>query len=170
MESNLVERARGGDRGAFARLVEPRWDRLVRRARSVVGEGEAEDAVQDGLVLAWGKLGSLAKPQAFAAWLDRVVLRCCLRRVRRRPLLVPIAEVPEPSHTGNPGAAVDVARALAALAPQQRAVMHLTVVEGMSDGEIATLMGIAAASVRAHRRRAREKLARIFEPACAHGS
>jgi DNA-directed RNA polymerase specialized sigma24 family protein len=36
--------------------------------------------------------------------------------------------------------------------------MHLTVIEGCSDAEIGALMGIAAASVRSHRRRARQRL------------
>ena len=43
----------------------------------------------------------------------------------------------------------------------QRAVLHLTVVEGMSDREIADALGIAAASVRAHRRRARARVERL---------
>lgn len=37
--------------------------------------------------------------------------------------------------------------------------MHLTVVEGMTDSEIATMLGISAASVRVHRHRARGRLA-----------
>lgn len=40
--------------------------------------------------------------------------------------------------------------------------MHLTVVEGMTDSEIAPLLGIVPSSVRAHRRRARERLARHY--------
>jgi DNA-directed RNA polymerase specialized sigma24 family protein len=40
--------------------------------------------------------------------------------------------------------------------------MHLTVVEGMSDSEIGEAMGIDAASVRSHRRRAREALRRLL--------
>jgi DNA-binding CsgD family transcriptional regulator len=39
--------------------------------------------------------------------------------------------------------------------------MHLTVVEGMTDSEIAGILGIAASSVRGHRRRARGRLERL---------
>lgn len=159
-ESELVRRAGRGDQGAFGCLVEGHWVRLVSMARSVVGEAEAEDAVQDGLMVAWRKLPGLAEPAAFAGWLSRVVLRLCLRRARSRRWLVPLESAPEPRLEENPVAGIDVGRLLAILAPRQRAVMHLTVVEGMSDGEIAPLLGITPASVRAHRRRARERLER----------
>ena len=39
-------------RELFAGLVEAHWDRLVRLARSVVGDLEAEDAAQEGLIAA----------------------------------------------------------------------------------------------------------------------
>jgi DNA-directed RNA polymerase specialized sigma24 family protein len=47
--------------------------------------------------------------------------------------------------------------------------MHLTVVEGMSDSEIGTVMGIDAASVRSHRRRARERLRQVLAGPAAGG-
>jgi len=158
-ESELVRQARLGDHGAFGQLVERHWARLVRLARSVVGEAEAEDAVQDGLIRAWRKLPQLAKPMAFGAWVSRVVVRVCLKRARPRSAnFVPLENSPEPHSTPNPGAEMDMGRLLSSLAPRQRAVMHLTVVEGMTDSEIASLLGIAASSVRAHRHRARVRL------------
>lgn len=166
-ESELVRRASQGDQVAFGVLVEYHWARLVRLARSVVGESEAEDAVQDGLLRAWRKLPQLAEPMAFGGWLSRVVVRVCLRRARSRRLnLVALDAFPEPQSSSNPGAGIDAARLLASLPPKQRAVMHLTVVEGMTDSEIAPLLGIAVSSVRAHRRRARER----FERRVSQGS
>lgn len=158
----LVECARGGDRGAYGRLVESHWAALVRLARSVAGEAEAEDAVQEALIAAWGKLASLREPARFGAWVRRLVVHRCLRRTRRRWLLAPLDEAPEPHTAGDPDGEIDVERTLARLAPRQRAVMHLTVIEGMSDREIGEVMGLAPASVRAHRRRAREKLGRLL--------
>ena len=160
-ESELVRRASQGDHGAFGQLVENHWTRLVRLARSVVGEADAEDAVQDGLIRAWRKLPQLVEPAAFGGWVSRVVVRVCLKRARSRKAgFVPLENSPEPRSNPNPGAGMDVARLLASLPPKQRVVMHLTVVEGMTDSEIGPLLGIAASSVRAHRRRARERLER----------
>jgi len=127
----------------------------------VVGETDAEDAVQDGLIRAWRKLPQLAEPAAFGGWVSRVVVRVSLRRARSQSAgLVSLDTLPEPQSSSNPGAGIDIARLLASLPPKQRAVMHLTVVEGMTDSEIAPLLGIAVSSVRAHRRRARERFER----------
>lgn len=161
-EPFLVRLAATGDRSAFARLTEAHWARLVRLARSVVGEAEAEDAAQDALIRAWLALPALHRPEAFTPWLTRVLLRGCFRERRRRPETVPLTEAPEPTADAAPGTGLDVERLLAALAPRQRAVMHLTAVEGMSDGEIGDLLEIAPASVRSHRRRAREALSRLL--------
>lgn len=162
-ESELVRRATQGDAAAFGQLVERHWARLVRLARSVVGETDAEDVVQDGLLRAWRKLSQLTEPSAFGGWVSRVVIRLCLRRARsRRTTLSSLDASPEPQTRSNPEAAIDVGRLLASLPPKQRAVMHLTVVEGMTDSEIAPLLGIVPSSVRAHRRRARERLARHY--------
>jgi RNA polymerase sigma-70 factor (ECF subfamily) len=164
-EPFLVRRALRGDRGAFSDLVAGHWTPLVRLARSVVGDADAEDAVQDALVAAWRRLSSLRRPSAFSPWLSRVVVRVCFKRVRQRRPWLPLDDAPEPLAVTDPGGAVDVERLLAALAPRQRAVMHLTVVEGMSDSEIAAVLDISAAGVRAHRRRARESLGHLLNGA-----
>jgi RNA polymerase sigma-70 factor (ECF subfamily) len=160
---DLVRAARAGNREAFGLLVERSWDRLVRMARSVVGELEAEDAVQDGLVVAWGRLGDLADPDRFDAWVGRIVFRRCLRSARRQRGRVSLEGVQEPSVAGDPAASIGAYQLLSRLPPRQRAVLHLTVVEGMTDAEIAPLLGITPASVRSHRRRARESLTRLFQ-------
>jgi RNA polymerase sigma-70 factor (ECF subfamily) len=159
---DLVGAAREGDREAFGVLVERAWNRLVRLARSVIGELEAEDAVQEALVVAWGRLASLADPERFDAWVSRIVFRRCLRVNRRRLARVPLEALPEPRHPSDPEVGLAAWQLLERLAPRQRAVLHLTVVEGMTDAEIASLLAITPASVRAHRRRARESVARML--------
>jgi RNA polymerase sigma-70 factor (ECF subfamily) len=161
-ERRLVLEARAGSREAFGGLVRHHWDRLVRLARSVVGEATAEDVVQEGLLVGWRKLPGLATPDAFGPWITQIVYRRCLRTLKRQGT-VPIVEgSAEPSEAARSEDAVWVEQLLAALAPRQRAVLHLTVVEGRTDREIAGLLGIAAASVRAHRRRGRARLERLI--------
>ena len=48
-ESALVKQATLGDQGAFGELVERHWARLVRLARSVVGESEAVRSWEDSM-------------------------------------------------------------------------------------------------------------------------
>jgi RNA polymerase sigma-70 factor (ECF subfamily) len=131
----------------------------------VTGDAAAEDAVQEGMVSAWRRIHTLESAEAFPAWLTRIVFRNSLRHSRRRRSSVfgfgdentePAAPV------GDPDEGIWAAQLLAALPPRQRAVLHLTVVEGRTDSEISVQLGIRPASVRAHRRRAREKLGRMM--------
>ena len=170
-DAGLVRRAQRGDPDAFSSLVERHWGRLVPFARSVVGDAEAEDAVQDALVVAWGRLGDLAEPAAFRAWVLRILGRLCFRRARFRRRFLSLVGLPDRSDpaTESVGQAFEVERILRKLAPRQRAVMHLTVVEGMSDSEIGTVMGIDAASVRSHRRRAKGRLQQVLAGTSAGG-
>jgi DNA-directed RNA polymerase specialized sigma24 family protein len=77
---------------------------------------------------------------------------------------VPIEEIAGSGSVGGDREnALDAERLLAALPPRQRAVMHLTVIEGLTDSEIGDVMKLRPGSVRAHRRRAREFLSRRIE-------
>jgi RNA polymerase sigma factor (sigma-70 family) len=152
-------------RELFAGLVEAHWDRLVGLARSVVGDLEAEDAAQEGLIAAWQSLAQLRDVSRFGPWVTRIVFRRCLRRTRSLRRRVPLESAPVAAHSPDPADRIAVWQVLARLAPRQRAVLHLTVVEGMNDREIADALGIAAASVRAHRRRARAGVERLVKVA-----
>ncbi|MEM1181588.1 MAG: sigma-70 family RNA polymerase sigma factor [Acidobacteriota bacterium] len=164
-ETPLVERAASGDRGAYSVLVESHWARLVGLARTVVGDATAEDVVQDALVVAWDRLASLRDIESFSPWLTRIVMRRCLHRRRSWRDWLPLSAAVEPSARPDLDSGLDLERCLRGLAPRQRAVMALSVVEGQSDGEIAEILDITAASVRSHRRRARERLRRTMADA-----
>jgi RNA polymerase sigma-70 factor (ECF subfamily) len=166
-DTSLVLRAQDGDVGAFASLVERHWPAMVRFARSIAGEGECEDCVQDAMIAAWSNITTLRQPHAFAGWLLRIVARRSFRRARRNSRWVSLARAGNPSspNAGRDTGMVDVEQVLSRLAPRQRAVMHLTVIEEMTDSEIALALGITPASVRSHRRRAREMLNRVLTAA-----
>ncbi|MGA2264574.1 MAG: TonB family protein [Acidobacteriota bacterium] len=134
----LILRAQQRDVAAFSALVERWWVYLVRFARSVVGEADAEDVVQDGLLTVWDKLPALRVPEAFPAWTVRIISRACFRRARLQRKMVPLSEAvwASDSRSARRIEAIDVERVLSALPPRQRAVMHLTVIEEMTDSQI----------------------------------
>ncbi len=171
--AEMVLRAQAGDADAFGELVEELWAPLVGLARAVLaGDAEAEDVVQDALVVAWRRLPSLRDAARFPAWVRRIVVRRCLRHLRRRAAH-PTAELsavdpgrarrPAPATAPASDAAIDVARLLGALPPRQRAVLYLTAVEGRTDREIAALLGILPPTVRVHRLRAARRLRGLLE-------
>jgi RNA polymerase sigma-70 factor, ECF subfamily len=161
--TDLVLAAQGGDRGAFASLVGSHWAMLVRLARSVVGESEAEDLAQEALIVAWRKLGGLSDPTRFPSWVTRIVFRRSLRRARRRRGEVAIEALGDPGRASDTESSLYVWQVLSRLAPRQRAVLHLTVVEGMVDREIGAALGISASSVRVHRMRARARVGELMK-------
>jgi RNA polymerase sigma factor (sigma-70 family) len=106
----------------------------------------------------------LREPEAFGFWLQRIVLRHCLHEARKLKPWISLDTLTEPPKVAatNPYA-LEIEQVLTHLAPQQRAVMHLTVVEGMTDSEIGAVLNLRPSSVRSHRRRARESLSRWLE-------
>ena len=150
-----------GDREAFSDLAATHWRRLLALARSIVADLEAEDVVQDALIKAWKKLGSLREPSAFPAWLTRIVANTAVARARRRRFFEPIDGVAVAALEAPVDLRIDVGKLLRGLAPRQRAVLHLTEVEGYSDREIGEALGISSSSVRVHRLRARRRLAKF---------
>lgn len=154
-----VAAARSGDQQAFGRLIEARWPRLVRLARSIAGDADAEDVAQDACVTCWRKLSQLADPARFDNWLMRIVFTRAVRRARWHRLRSLVMWDPQVvGLSSRTESDLFVEQILSRLPPRQRAVLHLTVVEGMTDSEIAATLGIRAGSVRAHRRRARERI------------
>jgi RNA polymerase sigma-70 factor (ECF subfamily) len=160
-ESHLVQRAIDGDREAFSDLAAAHWRRLLALARTIVADLEAEDVVQDGLIKAWRKLGSLRDPEAFCAWLTRIVANTAIAKARRRRYFEPIDGVAVAAAEDGIENRIDIGRLLFKLAPKQRAVLHLTTIEGFSDREIGDILGIASSSVRVHRLRARRRMAEL---------
>ncbi len=160
--------ARNGDQQAFGRLIESRWARLVRLARSIVGDLDAEDVAQDGCISCWRHLSQLAEADKFDNWLMRIVYRAAVHRARWQRVRAAVLLEPgwmsalgrDPSAEAGTAPEWDflVWQVLSRLPARQRAVLHLTIVEGMSDSEIAAALGIRAGSVRAHRRRARQQV------------
>ncbi|MCL4814268.1 MAG: sigma-70 family RNA polymerase sigma factor [Vicinamibacteraceae bacterium] len=161
--ARVVREAQAGSTDAFGLATTQCWNGLVRFARSVVGEADAEDAVQDALLSAWRGLGSLDDAAKFPQWMTTIVFHRCLRMRRFWRLQVALDGVGERGASQDPAPDLDVAALLARLPPRQRAVLHLTLVEGMTDTEIGRVLQMAPGSVRAQRRRARARLARVLE-------
>jgi hypothetical protein len=66
MSADLVERARGGDSGAFAELIGPHAAELRAHCYRMLGSlADADDALQDALLAAWqGLADSAATPRS----------------------------------------------------------------------------------------------------------
>jgi RNA polymerase sigma-70 factor (ECF subfamily) len=126
--------------------------RLFGIAHAILGDaGEAEDAVQESLVLAWRRWDSLRDEAARGAWLTRICVNHCIRRrglLRRlHPLGLPHGHAAPPAPAD---AATIIGSAFDRLSVRQRAVLTLHYHHGYSLDECAALMRCRPGTVRSH--------------------
>ena len=97
MDRVLVERARRGDRDAFASLVHQVSDRLYTVALRILRDtGLAEDALRNALVMAWRQIPHLRDPERFDAWIHRALVNSCYVEARRsRRWIVNVRALPD---------------------------------------------------------------------------
>jgi len=107
MSAELLQRARAGDRDAFAALVEPHRAELQVHCYRMLGSlQDAEDAVQESLLAAWVGLAGFEERSSIRTWLYRIATNRCLNALRtfsRRPVTAaPLpGPAPEPSRMGE---------------------------------------------------------------------
>ena len=169
MRRELVEKARAGDRDAFATLAAESIGRLFNVARLMLGDRDlADDAVQETLVLAWRDLKGLRDPDGFDAWLHRVLVRSVYREARRerrrtsRTSPVEAAEV-EPGTPDDLEHRDQLERGFRQLRPEHRAVLVLHHYLGFSDQEAATVLCVPAGTVKSRLNRATSALRAALE-------
>lgn len=168
----LAVRAADGDVDAFEVLAR-RHQRLMRAYawRLTSSDADADDAVQNALVLAWQRLPTLREPAAVRGWLMRVVGRCATDMVRRRHPMDDIDVVSEPAtadlqpddRAELSGALGSLAEALETLPPTQRVCWVLREMGGESYRDIAEQLGTNVSTVRGALARARATLTTAME-------
>jgi len=163
-DDELARLAREGRAGAFEELVRRHRARVYRVALRMLGNRtDAEDATQDAFLKAWRALPRFRGESSFATWMYRVVVNQCLSSDRgRRPVVfLPDQVDPAPGpddHTEGRARLAAFYRALATVTPEQRTVVVLRELEGLSYDEIAAVLDISVAAVKGRLHRARLEL------------
>ena len=170
-DSALVDRARSGDKNAFAELVKATQSDVYTLAYRLTGnEEDARDVVQDAYTRAYKGLARFRGDARFSTWMYRITANCASTHMAKRSkgrheALPEDDSTPDDRPEVNPemmaeaGALRDRMNAvLADLPAPLRAVVVLRDVYDLPHEAIAAELGIteAAAKVRLHR--ARRKL------------
>jgi len=163
--ARLVEASRGGDQGAFSKLVRLHERQLFRLAgRFFRAREDVEDAVQESFLIAWRKLATYKAKAPFEYWLSRICLNVCYGKLRRRRAVDLPLEIDVAAERRDPDASMEVERLLRPLKAEDRFVLLLLDGEGWSTTEIAERLGWSKTNVKVRAHRARKRLRTMLEP------
>ncbi|MBW2527540.1 MAG: sigma-70 family RNA polymerase sigma factor [Deltaproteobacteria bacterium] len=182
--SDLEDAARGR-REAFTRVVERHQDAVFRLARALTpSEQEAEDVLQETFLSAYRHADAFRGEAAVRTWLLTIARRAAARQSRRRAGEprdhAPLSELGVAAGWGAESdpeqQASDAERrraldkALAALAPTDRAVIVLRDLEGMTGPAAAEVLGLTLPAVKTRLHRARLRLMAELHHGGTHGA
>lgn len=172
----LVEQTLAGQQDAFAVLVERYKDAVQNLAyRMLSNVTEAEDVTQEVFVRAYTQLATYKPAHKFSTWLLSIASHLAIDQLRRRRFLaLPLEDVPflewitdlgaGPEQSALNGEQHDEIQAyLQRLHSKYRAVIVLRYWYDFSYEEIAAVLDLTPALVKARLHRARELLARYMK-------
>jgi RNA polymerase sigma-70 factor (ECF subfamily) len=173
VEAELVARTKRGDDDAFAELVRMYQNRVFNFVLARVRHRQqAEDVTQEVLVKAYFSLGKLREPGKFKSWIFSIAHNHLRDLLRKRKLEIADVEEGYTEHYVDPStpeselkrqrAQEDAWNALAKLKPEQREILVLCDIEGLSYREIAEIMRVPLGTVQSRIFYARRKLRGIL--------
>jgi RNA polymerase sigma-70 factor, ECF subfamily len=171
-EASLIRQARGGSADAVEALVRRHWDSAHRAAFLIVHDAAAaEDIAQEAMLAAVRSIDGFDRRRPFRPWLHRIVVNRSLDWLRaraRRPEVS--AELAGPEAAGGTQAdehadalSDELVQALAALDPDQRALIVLRHLLGYRSSELARMLDLPPGTVRTRLARALERLRGLLE-------
>ncbi|MGI6029468.1 MAG: sigma-70 family RNA polymerase sigma factor [Candidatus Heteroscillospira sp.] len=181
-EKRIIARVLGGDTEAFEALVIENQTLVYNLALRMVGnEQDAGDIAQDAFLRAYRSLENFRGDSKFSVWLYRLTSNICLDflRARRRGKIVSLSRFSEdedesieleiPDESMAPHAQFEKKElhealnlALQSLPDEQREILLLREVSGLSYDEIAAALSLEAGTVKSRIFRARKKLCNIL--------
>ncbi|MCA9733207.1 MAG: sigma-70 family RNA polymerase sigma factor [Deferribacteres bacterium] len=173
----VIERAQDGDELAYQELYK-RYCRVVYTiAYQMIGNhSDTDEVVQETFIRVFKNLHRLRNTKAFTSWLYQIAINLSIdhRKMRTRRRMLPLDDNPEfvsnyelatTKHVRNPGQVLEnkellgqINNAIEDLPEQQRAVIIMHEVEGMSKKMISEILNCSLVTVRTNLHHARKKL------------
>jgi len=160
--TGLIDRAAGGDFGAFGELYSIYIDRIYRYVfYQVKDKMTAEDLIEEIFMKAWKAVGSYrGKGQAFSSWLYRIAHNYMIDELRKSRKHVSL-EQETTAIVGNPEQEPEeklirqeLLEAISCLRHNQKQVIILKFLEGLDNREIGQVMGKSQGAIRIMQMRA----------------
>ena len=161
-DTELLRRFSEGDESAFDSIVKLYHERVFQFVYRVLQDfDDAADIAQETFIRAYDKLGQFKGRAGIYTWLYRIALNLSINCLRKRKLrtMVGLDEAPPAalkSSLSGPESDLDdsttrgrIERAVAELPTRQRSIFILRQYDGLSHGEIASVVGTSEGAVRA---------------------
>jgi len=159
---HVIHAAQRGDERAIATLLGASHQHVRRFAHALCSTPEdAEDAAQEALIVLYRKIGTLRAAAALGSWMFQIVRNECIRRGRLSLRRYSHGELAGLSAEEATLARLEVERivgAIATLPADQRAVLVLRDVQGLSGAATAQALGLSRAAMKSRLHRGREAL------------
>lgn len=160
----ILKRIAAGDKAAVQDCLNAYGGLVWSLARRMSpNSDEAEDAVQEIFIDIWKNAARFDEAQAsettFVAMIARRRLIDRLRKTNRQPITNSLEEVLVDTFAGKDQdlqvcvEAKEAAEAMKNLRPEQRRILHLSIVQGFSHQEIADVLKMPLGTVKTHARR-----------------
>ena len=151
-----IQAAQSGDLIALGDIVDGLMPWVGRLCGSIALDA-GPDAAQETMIQVMRDLKGLRDPMALRSWVRRIATREAIRhaeRRRREPLVDHLEETD--GYRLDPSLRRDVAQVLGELAPEQRAILILRDLEGLSEAEAAEVLDLARGTIKSRLHRARD--------------
>jgi len=162
-DGSAILACRAGDRQAFRHVVERYQAQAIGHAISILGNREdALDAVQDAFIDAFQALKRFDLSRSFYPWLYVILRNRCYKfaaaRTRQKTDSIEEAEILEASASMPYEELILLDRALLELDPEDREIITLKHLDGLSYKELSDRLGIPAGTVMSRLYHARSRL------------
>ncbi|MBS6196334.1 MAG: sigma-70 family RNA polymerase sigma factor [Clostridiales bacterium] len=149
----------------FVAAVRDAEDTLYRVAMAILrDEDDCGDAVQEALLLAFEKLGTLREEKFFKTWLTRILIHECYRIRKKKKNLVSYEEYVEANEKEAPDADYsELYGAIRRLPEDIRVAVTLFYIEGFSIREIGEMTECGENTVKSRLYRGRMQLRKILD-------
>ncbi|MDP3000384.1 MAG: sigma-70 family RNA polymerase sigma factor [Bryobacterales bacterium] len=180
VDFELIERAKRGDDAAFTEVVSAYRKRILGTIARLIGRPEdVEDVAQEVFLRLYFSLDQLRAPEVFEPWLYRLTVNAAydyLRRQRRRKEArmadfseqqMVLADAAASSHANlelerRAGVREFVHGLLEAVSPQDRILLTLKEVEGLSLKELEKIYRVKENALKVRLFRARQRVLKAF--------
>ena len=179
--AGYIDRIRNGDKDAFSFIIKGYKMYVLKIVNRHVPYEDAQEVAHDAFIRIYESLSHFKGPDGFRHWMASIATRTCYDYWRRayRSREVPMSSLGDEHREWLERAASDEAsiedialeaearevlnHALSRLSPEDRMVLELVYMEGLSVREVADLLGWSAANVKIRSFRSRRKLHKLLK-------